>query len=143
MLRLATPDFLRFGQSETLTATYGGGEANVAVSLANFGIPVDYMLITGDHPDTTRGQFAGAPYSAAAQLVLALPSEISAVTESVGLNAATGALSMMLDGGTTVQLGDASNMDKKLARLLTHVRAGVVGVCEVDVSTAEVGIVPC
>lgn len=107
------------------------------------GIPVDYMLITGDHPDTTRGQFAGAPYSAAAQLVLALPSEISAVTESVGLNAATGALSMMLDGGTTVQLGDASNMDKKLARLLTHVRAGVVGVCEVDVSTAEVGIVPC
>ena len=43
MLRLATPDFLRFGQSETLTATYGGGEANVAVSLANFGIPVDYI----------------------------------------------------------------------------------------------------
>lgn len=43
MLRLATPDFLRFGQSETLTATFGGGEANVAVSLANFGIPVDYV----------------------------------------------------------------------------------------------------
>lgn len=43
MLRLATPGFMRFGQSETLTATYGGGEANVAVSLANFGIPVDYV----------------------------------------------------------------------------------------------------
>ena len=43
MLRLATPGFLRFGQSETLTATFGGGEANVAVSLANFGIPVDYV----------------------------------------------------------------------------------------------------
>jgi 2-dehydro-3-deoxygluconokinase len=43
MLRLATPDFLRFGQSDTLTATFGGGEANVAVSLANFGIPVDYI----------------------------------------------------------------------------------------------------
>ena len=107
------------------------------------GIPIDYMLITGDHPDTARGQFAGAPYSAAAELVLGLPAEISAVTESVGLNAATGALSLALDGGTTVQLGDASNMDRKLARLLTHVRAGTVGICEVDVSTSEVGIVPC
>ena len=43
MMRLATPDFLRFGQSESLTATFGGGEANVAVSLAQFGLPVDYV----------------------------------------------------------------------------------------------------
>lgn len=43
MLRLATPDYLRFSQSNMLTATFGGGEANVAVSLANFGIPVDYI----------------------------------------------------------------------------------------------------
>ncbi|MCE9622125.1 MAG: FtsQ-type POTRA domain-containing protein [Actinomycetia bacterium] len=107
------------------------------------GIPIDYMLITGDHPDTARGQFAGAPYSAAAELVLGLPSEIRAITDSVGLNAATGALSLQLESNTTVQLGDASDLDRKLARLLTHVRAGVAGVCEVDVSTSEVGIVPC
>ncbi|HPE78064.1 MAG TPA: sugar kinase [Draconibacterium sp.] len=43
MLRLSTPDYLRFSQSNTLNATFGGGEANVAVSLANFGIPVDYV----------------------------------------------------------------------------------------------------
>lgn len=43
MMRLATPDFLRFGQSESLTATFGGGEANVAVSLAQFGLPVEYV----------------------------------------------------------------------------------------------------
>jgi 2-dehydro-3-deoxygluconokinase len=43
MLRLATPDFMRFGQVELLTATFGGGEANVAVSLANFGIPVEFI----------------------------------------------------------------------------------------------------
>ncbi len=43
MLRLATPGFMRFGQTESLTATFGGGEANVAVSLANFGIPVEYV----------------------------------------------------------------------------------------------------
>jgi 2-dehydro-3-deoxygluconokinase len=38
MLRLATPGHLRLGQSDALTATFGGGEANVAVSLANFGL---------------------------------------------------------------------------------------------------------
>jgi 2-dehydro-3-deoxygluconokinase len=43
MLRLATPGFERFGQSNMLSATYGGGEANVAVSLANFGIPVSFV----------------------------------------------------------------------------------------------------
>ncbi|MDH6353938.1 2-dehydro-3-deoxygluconokinase [Dysgonomonas sp. PH5-45] len=43
MLRLATPGYLRFVQSENLSATFGGGEANVAVSLANFGVEVDYV----------------------------------------------------------------------------------------------------
>jgi len=43
MLRLATPGYLRFSQINELTATFGGGEANVAVSLANFGIPVDFV----------------------------------------------------------------------------------------------------
>jgi len=43
MLRLATPDYLRFSQSNTLTATFGGGEANVAVSLANFGIQSEFI----------------------------------------------------------------------------------------------------
>lgn len=107
------------------------------------GIPVDYMLITGDHPDTARGQFAGAPYSATAQLVLGLPSEIRSITESVGLNAATGALALQFTGDTLVQLGDASNMDEKLARLLSLVRGGLDGICQIDVSTREVGSVPC
>ena len=43
MLRLATPGYLRFSQSTELSATFGGGEANVAVSLANYGIPVDFV----------------------------------------------------------------------------------------------------
>lgn len=43
MLRLATPGFLRFSQTSSLNATFGGGEANVAVSLANFGVPVDFI----------------------------------------------------------------------------------------------------
>jgi len=43
MLRLATPDYQRFIQSAQLNATFGGGEANVAVSLANYGIPTDFI----------------------------------------------------------------------------------------------------
>lgn len=42
MMRLSPPGFLRFGQARSFDVIYGGGEANVAVSLANFGVPVDY-----------------------------------------------------------------------------------------------------
>jgi 2-dehydro-3-deoxygluconokinase len=43
MLRLAAPGYLRFSQSNQLEATFGGGEANVAVSLANYGIPASFV----------------------------------------------------------------------------------------------------
>jgi len=43
MLRLATPGFQRFIQSTNLNATFGGGEANVAISLANYGIDAEYI----------------------------------------------------------------------------------------------------
>ncbi len=43
MLRLSPPGFLRFEQTGSFDATFGGGEGNVAVSLAQFGIPVDYV----------------------------------------------------------------------------------------------------
>ena len=43
MLRLATPGYNRFIQSNNLNATFGGGEANVAVSLANYGIPTEFV----------------------------------------------------------------------------------------------------
>jgi 2-dehydro-3-deoxygluconokinase len=43
MLRLSPPGYQRFGQARAFDAIYGGGESNVAVSLATFGIPVDYV----------------------------------------------------------------------------------------------------
>lgn len=43
MMRLSPPGFLRFGQARSFDVTYGGGEANVAVSLANYGAPVDFV----------------------------------------------------------------------------------------------------
>ena len=43
MLRLATPGYLRFNQCDNLNATFGGGEANVAVSLANYGMNASFV----------------------------------------------------------------------------------------------------
>ncbi len=43
MLRLSPPGFLRFSQTNTFDVVYGGGESNVAVSLANYGVPVDFV----------------------------------------------------------------------------------------------------
>lgn len=43
MLRLAPPGFQRFTQARSFEAVYGGGEANVAVSLANFGEEVEFV----------------------------------------------------------------------------------------------------
>ena len=43
MLRLAPPGYERFLQSPQFVATFGGGEANVAVALAAFGWPAAYV----------------------------------------------------------------------------------------------------
>jgi len=45
MLRLKSPGFERLLQSPMLEATFGGGEANVAMSLANFGLDVTYVTV--------------------------------------------------------------------------------------------------
>lgn len=43
MLRLATPEHQRFTQVTSLNVSFGGGEANVAVSLANYGLQTDFV----------------------------------------------------------------------------------------------------
>ena len=49
MLRLAPEGYYRFVQAGSYGATYGGGEANVAVSLANFGLSVAYVTKLPKH----------------------------------------------------------------------------------------------
>ena len=49
MLRLSTPGYLRFGQAREFDATFGGGEANVAVSLANYGIDAKFITRLPDN----------------------------------------------------------------------------------------------
>ena len=50
MLRLGSPDFLRLTQCDKLEMSFAGAEANVAVSLANYGIPVDYITRLPNNP---------------------------------------------------------------------------------------------
>ena len=50
MLRLKTKGNERFFQSPEFEATFGGGEANVAVSLANFDVPVEFLTVLPENP---------------------------------------------------------------------------------------------
>lgn len=50
MLRLRAPNHERLLQSALLEATFGGGEANVAVSLANYGMDAEYFTVLPDNP---------------------------------------------------------------------------------------------
>ncbi len=55
MLRLSTPDFKRFVQSDSLDVTYGGGEANVAAALCNYGLNGTFVTKV---PNNAIGQSA-------------------------------------------------------------------------------------
>lgn len=55
MLRLSTPGFERFVQSDSFDVTYGGGEANVAVAVTNYGL--DGVFVS-KVPDNAIGQAA-------------------------------------------------------------------------------------
>jgi 2-dehydro-3-deoxygluconokinase len=50
MLRLKSPEFERLMQSPVLEATFGGAEANVAVSLAQYGLPVSFVTALPSNP---------------------------------------------------------------------------------------------
>src|SRR3954464_14401070 len=55
MLRLSTPDFKRFVQSDTFDVTYGGGEANVSAAICNYG---EQGIFITKVPDNAIGQSA-------------------------------------------------------------------------------------
>ncbi|TYP53251.1 sugar kinase [Thermosediminibacter litoriperuensis] len=50
MMRLTPPNYLRIVQAESFDVTYGGGEANVAVSLANYGEEAYFVTKVPDNP---------------------------------------------------------------------------------------------
>lgn len=55
MMRLSTPDFKRFVQSDNFDVTYGGGEANVAAALCNYGLNGTFVSKV---PNNALGQSA-------------------------------------------------------------------------------------
>ena len=55
MLRLAPPNLERPLQSPMFVATFGGGEANVAVSVANFGIPSSFVTVLPENNFLAEG----------------------------------------------------------------------------------------
>lgn len=50
MLRLTTPDFKRFVQSDSFEVTYGGGEANVSAALCNYGLNGTFVTKVPNNP---------------------------------------------------------------------------------------------
>lgn len=55
MMRLSPPHFLRFSQTNSFDVIYRGGESNVALSLANFGVPTEFVTRL---PDNDMGRCA-------------------------------------------------------------------------------------
>ena len=54
MLRLGAPDYLRLNQCSNYEVSFAGAEANVAVSLANYGVEVDYVTALPNNPGADK-----------------------------------------------------------------------------------------
>lgn len=54
MVRLSAPDYLKLIQTNTFEVSYAGAEANVAVSLANYGMQTDYITCLPNNPIAER-----------------------------------------------------------------------------------------
>ncbi len=70
MLRLAPYNYERFIQAHTLQATYGGGEANVAVSLARYGHNVSFVTRLPDNPIGDAAVMTLAGYGVNTEFIL-------------------------------------------------------------------------
>ena len=68
MLRLKAPGQQRLLQSPMLEATYGGGEANVAVSLANFGLDAAYLTVLPENKMCIRDRSSAVQWILCVQL---------------------------------------------------------------------------
>jgi cell division protein FtsQ len=101
------------------------------------GWPTKYLQVRGQGPDLEAGAVADDVFRAAAQLVLALPSEIRPLVKALDLTGG-GELSMILKGGTVVRFGPPSDLkDKLVAVVVLFRRQDPATLAVVDVSTGE------
>jgi len=93
--------------------------------------------VRGQGPNLEAGAVADDVFRAAAQLVLALPSEIRPKVKALDLTGG-GELSMILKGGTIVRFGPPSDLkDKLVAVVVLFRRQDPATLAVVDVSTGE------
>jgi cell division protein FtsQ len=101
------------------------------------GWPTKYLQVRGQGPNLEAGAVADDVFRAAAQLVLALPSEIRPKVRALDLTGG-GELSMILKGGTIVRFGPPSDLkDKLVAVVVLFRRQDPATLAVVDVSTGE------
>jgi cell division protein FtsQ len=101
------------------------------------GWPTKYLQVRGQGPNLEAGAVADDVFRAAAQLVLALPSEIRPTVRALDLTGG-GELSMILKGGTVVRFGPPSDLkDKLVAVVVLFRRQDPATLAVVDVSTGE------
>lgn len=101
------------------------------------GWPTKYLQVRGTGPSLEAGAVADPAYRAAAQLVLALPDEISGNVTALELSPG-GELSMLLDGGTVVRFGPPEGLQDKLVAVVVLLRRqDPATLAVVDVSTGE------
>jgi cell division protein FtsQ len=106
------------------------------------GQPIAYMLITGPDPvDRQPGEYAPIGYAAAAELVQGLTGSVRGRVQSVDVTADGSQLRLLLEGGTEVRFGAATDLVTKLVRLETVLgQAGDQVLQVIDVSTDEVPV---
>jgi len=101
------------------------------------GWPSKYLQVRGLGPNLEAGAIADDVFRAAAQLVLALPSEIRPKVKALELTGG-GELSMILKGGTVVRFGPPTDLQNKLvAVVVLFRRQDPATLAVVDVSTGE------
>lgn len=113
------------------------------------GVPSEFVELTGVHPDTAPGEYAGDIYAAAATLAKGLPDQVRVLLASMDVDAANNEITLALRSSddltpgvadVTVRLGTPTDLTTKMARLVQVMREGFDGVTMVDVSSDEVSV---
>jgi cell division protein FtsQ len=108
-----------------------------AVIVVLDGQPIDYLGIVGTAPDLEPGQFAPAPYRAAAQLIRSLPDEVAELVTALAVSE-QGELSMTLEPGTQVRFGLPDDLQGKLVALVVVMRRqDVADLTTIDLSSGQ------